>query len=458
MAEPSAPDPSAAPTDGRRPPKPSVVDHLRVLWLLIATFLGVIPFALHLLVAPITTPRARRRMRRLLERPAPSPDEFAAVDPAAWDGKTIFVVAGEPSGDRLAARVVEAIRREAPGVRIRGFGGAALAAAGATLDRDIVGHAVVGVFGVLGSLRYWWRLCVEALARFRDDPPDLLLTVDFPGLNVRLARWARGRGIRTVHLVAPQTWGWAPWRAGRLRRAVDRLLVTFPFEAAWFSDRGVTASFVGHPLFEAPLPPPRSPEAPPGAAPWIELRPGSRRRDVRRQTPILLDAARRVRERIPSAKFLVRLDSSGALEEFAAIESRRRPGGPENFDVRAGSGPGEPRVAAALTTSGTSTCELAVDQVPMVVFYRASFLGRLGAKALVTSPFIAMANLLAGKEIVPERLVGRRGGAALADDLVAILEDPARWSAMREALGVVRDRVSHSGVADRAARAILALT
>jgi lipid-A-disaccharide synthase len=381
--------------------RPSFADHLRVLGLLVATGLSVVPFVLWVLVSPVLAPRARRRLRATVERargaatPAAGPPP---TDAAAWAGRTVFVVAGEASGDRLAARAVEAIRRRAPGVRVRGYAGPATAAAGADLDESIVGHAVVGFFGVLATLPTWWGLCARALATFREQPPDVLLTVDFPGLNLRLARWAKKRGIRTVHLVAPQTWAWAPWRAGRVRRAVDSLLVTFPFEEAVFAERGVAATFVGHPLFEAPLPPPRSPPAGPaeGGEAVVELRPGSRSRDVRRQAPIVLRAAALVEERRPGTRFLARLDSPRAAAAFE--DARRRAGpAPARLDVRTGAESDGQAVHAALTTSGTSTAELAVQQVPMVVFYRVSWLGRLGALLLVTSPWIAMANLLAGR-------------------------------------------------------------
>lgn len=453
-------EPAAAPAPPPPPavPRPRLCDHLRVLLLFVATIAGVVPFVLHVLAAPFATPLARRRMRRLLERaasPAGAPDPSdvgPATDAAAWAGKTVFVVAGEPSGDRLAARVVREMRAQAPGVRVRGYGGPALVEAGARLDREIVEHAVVGFTAVVASLPYWWRLCAQSLAIFRETPPDLVLTVDFPGLNLRLARWARRRGIRVVHLVAPQTWAWAPWRTGRLRRAVDRLLVTFPFEQAVFEDAGVPTAYVGHPLFEAPLPPPRTGAAPRLPGPRLELRPGSRRRDVRRQAPIVLDAAERVAARFPGARLAVRIASPRAAAAFEAARAGR-PAIP-GLEL-AGAGEDGP-VDLALTTSGTSTAELAAALVPMVVFYRVSPLGRLGKALLVTSPYIAMANLLAGRDAVPERLVGRGGGAALADALAALLSDPARWAAVRAELEGVRARLARPGVAARAAREILA--
>ncbi len=435
-------------------PRPRLSDHLRVLWLLLATVAGVVPFVLHVLVAPVATPMARRRLRRLLAEPAAGPDAAPTVDAASWADKSVFVVAGEPSGDRLAARVVTEILRQAPGVRVRGYAGPAVAAAGARLDRSIVEHAVVGFTAVAATLPTWWRLCAEALAIFREDPPDVLLTVDFPGLNLRLARWARRAGIRTVHLVAPQTWAWAPWRTGRLRRAVSLLLVTFPFEPRVFRAAGVPSAYVGHPLFEAPLPPPSSPGDLPSVAPLVELRPGSRRREVRRQGPIVLDAARAVARRVPDARFLVRLASERGRATFDDVVARHG-AAPVGTEIRIGGAAVEGPVAAALTTSGTSTAELAAALVPMVVFYRTSLLARVGARLLVTSPYVAMANLLAGRAIVPEHLVPSSGGAALGEELADLLRDGARWSRMRGDLEGVRARLAHPDVAARAASFVL---
>lgn len=441
----------SAPAAAATPPRPRVADHLAIAWLLVATILGVVPFLLHLLVAPVATPRARRRLTRQLAIAPRAMDGGPAVDPAAWAGKTVFVVAGEPSGDRLAARVVTALHAIAPGVRVRGFGGPALTAAGARLDESILDHAVVGFFAVVASLPYWWRLCARTLAILRDDPPDVLWTVDFPGLNLRLARWARRRGVRAVHLVAPQTWAWAPWRTARLRRAVDRLLVTFPFEEAVFTEAGVPTTYVGHPLFEAPLPPPRTGGAPHRDAPVIELRPGSRRRDVRKQAPVVLDAAARLSAAFPRARFVVRIGSPRAAAAFSDAQRDRSP--TPTLEVVGADWQGP--VDVALTTSGTSTAELAVALVPMVVFYRVSLLGRLGKGLLVTSPYFAMANLLAGKAAVPERLVGGGGGAALAAEVGELLGRAGRFEGVRADLEVVRARLAQPGVADRIARAVL---
>jgi lipid-A-disaccharide synthase len=232
--------------------------------------------------------------------------------------------------------------------------------------------------------------------------------------------------------------------------------VTFPFEEAVFREAGVPAAYVGHPLFETPLPPPTSPERPPSESAngaWVELRPGSRRKEVSRQGPIVLDAAERIAAGRPGTKFVVRLASARSEATFRDLLNRRER--PLALEMRVGSRADEPPLAAALTTSGTSTAELAVAQVPMAVFYRVSAVGRLAARLLVTSPFVALPNLLAGRRIVSERLVGRHGGARLADDVLALLTDPSRWRESRADLAGIRVAVAHPDVADRVARATL---
>ena len=272
-------------------PRPRLADHLRVAWLLVGTILGIVPFVFFLLASPLLTPWLRARTRRRLGGEPAVPTDAPTLGDVPATG-TIFVAAGEASGDELAASVIRRIRAEAPGVTVRGYGGPALAAAGAELDEDIVERAVMGFFPVVASIGTWWMLCARTLARLRDDPPDLMLTVDFPGLNVRLARWARDRGVRTVHLVAPQIWAHTPWRILRWRGAVDRLLATFPYEPPLFEASGIPTTFVGHPLFEAPLPPARGASAHPGeAAALVEIWPGSRRKEIDRITPLLVEAA-----------------------------------------------------------------------------------------------------------------------------------------------------------------------
>ncbi len=441
----------------RAAPRPRLVDHLRVAWLLVGSFAGVIPFTLFLLLSPVLTPWLRARTKQKLAAPPAEP--AAPPEPLAVpeDG-TIFIVAGEASGDALAASVIARLRAEAPGVHIRGYGGPACAAAGAVLDEDIVENAVFGFFPVVASLGFWWKLCARTLARLREDPPDLLLTIDFPGLNVRLARWARERGVRTVHLVAPQIWAHTPWRIFRWRKAVDRVLANFPHEPALFASSGIATSFVGHPLFEAPLPAARTPAVPPAdEARIIELWPGSRRREIDRLTPLLVEAASIVEARFPRARFVVRLARPAHEARFRHAQRSAR-WAPANLSFTA-----EPRPTydaalwGALASSGTATAQLAVDLVPLAAVYRLGFISWLFGQVLVTSPFIALPNIVLGRRAVPERLCwAPDAGERVARDFLAAAGDAAAWAGTRAALGEVRRRLEAPDVAERAAGWVLA--
>ena len=438
-------------------PRPRLADHLRVAWVLLTSLAAAIPFALFLLASPVLTPWLRARTRRRLGgEPAAPTDAPPLAD--LPEGATVFVVAGEASGDELAASVIRELRRAAPGVRVRGYGGPALTAAGAELDEDIVERAVMGFFPVVASLGFWWRLCARTLARLREEPPDLMLTVDFPGLNVRLAGWARARGVRTVHLVAPQIWAHTPWRVLRWRGAVDRMLATFPYEPALFEASSIPTTFVGHPLFEAPLPAPRGGATHPGEGEAVvELWPGSRRKEIDRITPLLVEAAALVQERHPRVRFVVRLARASLEERFrqAARAARWSPA-----DVVFTT---DPRPAydaplwGALATSGTATAQLAVDLVPVAIVYRLGLVSWIFAHGLVTAPFIALPNLALGRRAVPERLVwAPNAGERVARDFLALAGTPEAFARAHADLAEVRRRLEADGVAARAAGWVLA--
>jgi lipid-A-disaccharide synthase len=451
------------------PPRPRPIDHARVAWLLVLTLLGILPVVLWVLLSPILCPLLRARQRRRLLGDAGAPAEPPRPDPAAWDGRTVFLVAGEASGDRMVAPVVERMRALCPGLVVRGYAGPAAAQAGARLDRNLTEHAVVGVVAVIRSIGFWWGVCVETLARLREEPPDVFLTVDFPGLNARLARWARKRGVHTVHLVAPASWAYMPWRTLRWRLALDRLLATFPFEAVLLAGSGVPSTYVGHPLFEAPLPPPRTPETWPGDGPCrVELLPGSRRQEIRAHAPLLLEAAAHVEAGMHGAalEFVVRLAEPAhrAVFDAAAAGAQRRParlvvvapGDAEAGDAPASEPVPEVPLLGAIASSGTVTAELGADAVPMAIVYRLSPFAAFGAWIGLITPFFGLANLIAGREVVPERIQVSARGRRVAEDFLAAAGTPDAWTRTRAALVErVRARISVPDVAERAARAVL---
>lgn len=438
-------------------PRPGLVDHLHVLALLGRVLLSGLSFCLAELAEIVLAPGVRRRLRRLLAAPPAPSEPPASIEASAWAGKTICVLAGEPSGDRLAAPVVRALRQLVPGVRLRGYAGMACAAEGVVLDRDLTAHAVVGLIPVLRTLPFWWRVCADFHALLRCERPDLLLTVDFPGLNVRLARWAKKRGVRTVHLVAPAVWAYGRCRSPRWRKAVDRILALYPHEPALLSASGLPTIYVGHPLFEAPLPAPRTPATWPASGDLaVELLPGSRRGELAHHVPALVEAAAEVERTHPRLMFVMRLaeERHRAQAEAALATARARP---TRLRIDVGMQPLPAPLVAALASSGTVTAELGAALVPMVVTYRVPPIARLAALVWLTAPFFALVNLVAGREVACERLFTFRGGSrVLAADLLALLASPASWQAARSALMPVRERLERATVAEHTARAVLA--
>ncbi|MFH1467018.1 MAG: lipid-A-disaccharide synthase [Pseudomonadota bacterium] len=348
----------------------------------------------------------------------------------------LLLSSAEPSGDRLAAELLRALRalRE---VEVRAVAGPALRAEGVTEVAAVEDLSVNGLQEVLAR----WPSIRRARARIHAalaDPPDLLVTVDAPDLHLPLARAARARGIRAVGYVSPQVWAWRPGRARTIARDLDRLLCLFPFEPALYTPHGLDARFVGHPVVDRLAGVVCAPR--PGC---FALLPGSRPEELRRLLPVFLATARAVRRLRPEASFRLGL-AEGADPALVPPE--------DGVEVVPGLAAAAREAEAALVASGTATLELAVLGVPMVVAYQVHpstyALGRLLVRGV---RHIALPNILAGEGIVPEHLQ-RLDPAALAADLLRVAEDraiPGRLAAVRAALG-------GGGAARHAAEALLA--
>ncbi len=356
----------------------------------------------------------------------------------------IFISAGEPSGDLHAARVVEALRRIRPDLQVDAFGGPALEAAGAAIRFRMESFTVIGFLEALSKLPAHLRLLRTLGADFRAGRYDLLICVDYPGFNLRLAEAARRAGARTLYYIAPQLWAWHPGRARRLARAADRVAAILPFEPEFFRRLGVAAEFVGHPLADQSRPCRAEARARLGLREGerlLALFPGSRGQEVGRLWAPFRDAA-------------LRLLGSGACQRVvvAGRADQAYPGA-EAFELREGNS-GEILAAAdaALVKSGTGTLEAALADTPMVVAYRVHPVTAALARRLATVQWISLVNLVAGRGVVPEAIQRQVSGPLLADVLVPLL-DPATPAAraQREGLAEVRRRLGEPGAAARVA-------
>jgi lipid-A-disaccharide synthase len=350
-------------------------------------------------------------------------------------GRTVWILAGEASGDVLGARLMAALRRRDPALRFVGVGGARMEEAGLSSLFPLRDLAVMGLVEVLPRLRHLSRRLDQAVAHIRQTRPDLVVTIDSPGFTLRLLRRIEGLGIPRVHYVAPQVWAWREHRVREFPGLWERLLCLLPFEPAFFGRHGLEARFVGHPVLQSGVD--RGDEAGFRArhglapeAPVLILMPGSRRSEAPRLLPVLGETLRILAATCPGIVPVVPV--SAVVAETVRRGVADWPVRPiivtdliEKHDAFAAAG-------AALTKSGTSTLELALAGVPMAVTYRVNPLTAAMARRLIRVPYVAMVNLLAGHRLVPELLQDRCRPDLLAVTVRRLLTD-GRSAALQRA-------------------------
>ena len=356
---------------------------------------------------------------------------------------TIFLSAGEASGDQHGAELARELQRSLPGVRLVGLGGSEMEAAGVELLAGLDRLAILGFAEVVRHLPDMLALRKQVRSFFQREGVDLFVPVDYPGFNLPLARWAHGRGVPVVYYIAPQVWAWHESRAARLAEVADEVCVVLPFEEEFLRRYGVNARFVGHPLLDREIAGNAT-----AAETVLGLFPGSREQEVRRMLPAFLDAAGRLSADVPGLRVRVARSRDLPVSLFARCPEGSI-GSPEQ--VAADS-------TAALTKSGTITLQLALSDVPMVVGYRVNRWTAVLARRLLKIPHIALVNLVADREVVPERIQERMTGAELASAIRPLLDPKSPERAeMQNGLALVRSRLGEPGAAARVAETCMRL-
>ena len=367
----------------------------------------------------------------------------------------IMISCGEASGDLYAGALAAEIRQRDPAADIFGFGGARLRAAGARLIGDFNRFSVTGLTEALRVIPRSLAMIRRLVDAARVQRPDVFVAIDFPDFNFRLMHALHDMGIPVVYYVSPQLWAWRPGRMQTMKRDVARVLVIFPFEEEIYRAAGVDARFVGHPLVDMAQPSQsrssflRDRGLVPDA-PTVALLPGSRRNELARIVPVMMDALPLIRARVPDVQFVVACAPNLADAEFAPF--MRVPGVTLVHD-RA-----DDVIAScdvAITASGTATVQCALHERPMVVVYRLSPLTYKLGKPFVKVSTYAMPNLVAGRTIVPELIQEGFTPERVADEAVSFLTDQQRHARTREALRRVREQLGAPGATGRAADAVL---
>jgi len=360
---------------------------------------------------------------------------------------TVLLLAGEVSGDHHGAAVARALRARVPGVRLVGLGGPLMEAQGVHSMASLDDLAVMGFAEVVRHLGFFHRLLSRVKALLASGEVDLVLPIDYPGFNLRIAEAAHARGIPVLYYISPQVWAWKAGRARKLARWADHVAVILPFEEQVLGKAGARVSFVGHPLLERPD------DLPDRAAfcarwgldegrPLLAVLPGSRRQEILRHLEVFAGAGRVVQAHRPDVQVVIARAPTLAASLLAPA------GLPVVSETRAL----VRHSRAALVKSGTSTLETALEGTPFVMAYRTHPLTYRLARRLVRVPHVALANLVAGERVVPEVLQDEATPERLASLLLPLLDDSEERRRQATGLARIRDALGTPGASDRVAR------
>lgn len=356
--------------------------------------------------------------------------------PALASELHVFLVAGEPSGDLLGGRLMAALRQLAPvPIRFAGIGGVRMAAEGLESAFPMQELSLMGLVEVVPHLPRLVRRLRETARAITRSRPAIVVTIDSPGFNLRLARRLRGTAIPVVHYVAPTVWAWRPGRARRLVGRIDHLLAILPFEPPYFTAHGLPCSYVGHPALEdavlSAVAAARAEKGPAGP-PLLCLLPGSRASEASRLLPIYAETALLLRRRWPGLRLA--LAAVPPLEGMIRAAVGRWPVPVDIAVGPAGKAAIFREATLALAASGTVTIELALAGLPMVAAYRANPLTAAIVRRMIRVPHVTLPNLVLGRGLVPELLQEKCTPEGLAIAAARLLEDPAARAAQLEGL------------------------
>jgi len=370
----------------------------------------------------------------------------------------ILIVTGEASGDLHGAHLVKELKALSPSLQVVGIGGASMRAAGAELVTDIPQLDVMGLIG-LSAVKAMVQRIFRIRRLIKGERWDLVVLIDNPGLNFHFARVAKACGLKVLYYIAPQIWAWRKGRMRWIQRRVDHVLAILPFEAPLYKQAGVRCTFVGNPLLDEVAPSYdrqalRRQFELKRDGPVIGLFPGSRKGELHEHVPLLLETVKRLSERHPAMQFI--LAQASSIQDQLLNELLRDSPVP----IRVFRNQASEVMAASdllVVKSGTSTLQAAVVGTPMVLFYRApSWITYQLARRLIRVPWIGLANLVAGRGIVPELIHHEATPERLVQETERLLTDARAYEDMKEALSSVRQALGVPGASRRAAEAVLA--
>jgi len=359
-----------------------------------------------------------------------------------------MIIAGESSGDLHAAKLVEKVKAQDPEVQFYGIGGECMRAAGVNTYVDAKDMAVVGLVEILAHR----KVIFGALNQMRDlisnDPPDLLILVDYPEFNMRLAKHAKQHNVKVLYYISPQIWAWRQYRVKKIKRLVDMMAVVFPFEEAFYVKHQVPVEFVGHPLVNEVKASASKNElikqfGLDASKTTIGLFPGSRKSEIKRLFMTILESARRLKASHPSVQFVLPLANSLSVDELTPCLDQYKDLQIEIIQQR----PYDVMAVAdlILTVSGTVTLEIALIGTPMVIINKVATLTYLLVRRMLKIAHIGLCNIIANKRIAPELIQYDATPEKIHATLVSLLDNPAALQEMRQELATIEEKLGAAG-------------
>ncbi|MEJ2281988.1 MAG: lipid-A-disaccharide synthase [Desulfobacterales bacterium] len=369
----------------------------------------------------------------------------------APDQDCVVIIAGEASGDQHGAKLITAMQKRNPALFCCGIGGPELRQAGVRILVDASELTVVGITEVFFKLPGILKGMGTIKKALKSLKPDLLILIDFPDFNLQIAAAAKKLGIPVLYYISPQIWAWRRGRVKRIKRLVDHMAVILPFEQQFYTENGVPATFVGHPLLDAPLPTPASvPTQGDQGQTTIGLVPGSRENEIIRHLPIMLDTADILKDRLKRATFIISHARSVERQQLEAIVADH----PCRMDVEIFSDGVETvfeRSDVLVAASGTVTLQAALHGIPMVIIYKVSPISFMLGRALVRVPYIGLVNLVAGRKLVPEFVQNDAHADNIALAVEDILSDRNQLNQLKKQLLDLRHVMGGPGASEKVA-------
>ena len=370
-----------------------------------------------------------------------------------FQGKKIFFVAGEPSGDLHGSKLIKALKNIHPDITFLGHGGDRMKNAGMTIIEHVDNISIMGFFEVLKHLPKMVRLLASTKNFIENLQPDRIVLIDYPGFNLRLAKYLSRSNIPITYFILPQAWAWKPKRVNDLINFVDHSLSIFPFEKKWYESKGLIVNYIGHPFIERT----HINESFKNIydrhqlnnnSPILVLLPGSRQQEINKHWPIFLDTVKKIKLDLPQIQIIVGKAKGVKITNI-----------PNDFRIEPDSNKAILIGTAAIVASGTATLECAIRSLPMVVCYKFSLLTWWIVKLLVRIKYSSMVNLIGEKIIVPELLQSDMASENIVQKLIPLLDHNSNQRrTMIKELEKIKTKLGQPGVYQRAASDIIRKT